>query len=116
MVGDFAQSDEDILHLRQIGVVLTFLIGLAVGVLTRQERDCHGDGILKERVDRVEPEAGDSTLVPEAGDIEHGVFHLGIAPVEVGLLGIKKVVIVLIGLPSNCQAEPPKVEVQLLGG
>ena len=34
---------------------------------------------------------------PEAGDIEHGVVHRGIAPVEVGLLGVKIIVVRLAG-------------------
>ena len=56
-------------------------------------------------------------LEPKAGRGEHGVLHIAIVEIEVGLLDEKN-----CGdstwrrRASHCQAEPPKIDSQLLGG
>ena len=46
----------------------------------------------------VDAEAVDAAIEPEAEHIEHGVLHFGIAPIEIGLLFQKSVVIILARL------------------
>ena len=55
-------------------------------------------GIFEQGIDGVEPKASDAAFVPPAGHVEHGVVHRGIAPVQIGLLRIEKVVVKLSGL------------------
>src|ERR1700730_7334050 len=81
----------------EFGVVYAREVGAAELVFTGRRRVVGQVGIFEERVNGIETEAGNAALVPEARDVEHGVFYRGIAPVEVGLLGIKIVVIVLAG-------------------
>ena len=54
-------------------------------------------GIFKQRVNRVEAEAGNAALVPPARRIEHDFFDRGIAPVQVRLLRIEEVIVELVG-------------------
>ena len=46
----------------------------------------------------VEPEAVEADVEPEADDVEHGVGHLGVVVVEVGLVGEEAVPVVLAPL------------------
>jgi len=52
-------------------------------------------------VDRIEPEAVDAALEPEAHDVEHRVLHIRIVEVEIGLLGeeIVEVILAAAGVP-----------------
>ena len=52
--------------------------------------------IFKQSGNRIEAEAGYAAIEPEAHRIEHGLFDLRIAPVEVRLLGIELVVVPLL--------------------
>ena len=45
---------------------------------------------------RVEAEAVEPEVEPEPDDVEHGVGHLGILVVEVGLVGVEAVPVVLL--------------------
>ena len=97
-VGDFAKVLQRAMNLRQFGVVL------ALRNRGRPNLSVPGFGGLSvrlgssnKRVDGIEAETGNAALVPEAGDVQHGVVDRGIAPVQVGLLGIEIVVIPLAG-------------------
>ncbi len=48
-----------------------------------------------------------AALEPEAHHPLHGRHHLGVAPVQVGLLGIERVQVVAVA-PGGSQADPPK--------
>src|SRR5207245_4908529 len=52
--------------------------------------------IFNQRVNRIQSKPSHAAFVPPLRDIEHGLFYFGIAPVQVWLLGIEKVVIPLI--------------------
>jgi hypothetical protein len=72
--------------------------------------------ILVQMVDCIHPEPIDTSLEPEPQHRAHGLLHLGIAPIEVGLLLQICVVIVLPGDFIESQAGPPNSLSQLLGG
>ena len=65
----------------------------AAGTRTARSRggSSRSSGSFSEPVDRVDAEPVDAALDPEADDVLHRRDHLGIAPVEVGLLGIERV-------------------------
>ena len=48
-------------------------------------------GVLHQPVDRVQPEAVDAAVEPEPHHVLHRRHDLGVAPVQVGLLGIERV-------------------------
>src|SRR3546814_3078708 len=52
-------------------------------------------GVVHREVDRVEPEAVDSPVEPEARDVEQGVLHRRIVDIEIGLAAEKIVQIIL---------------------
>ena len=54
--------------------------------------------ILHQRVGHVDAEAVDSAVQPELQDVHEFVEHLGVAPVQVGLLAREQVVVPLKGL------------------
>src|ERR1700676_2992646 len=85
------------MHFGELGDVYAREVGAAELVFTGRRSIVGQAGIFEERVNGIETEAGNAALVAEARHVEHGVFYRGIAPVEVGLLGIKIVVIVLAG-------------------
>ena len=93
------------------------MLGSPILVLARQNGIVVQVGIFEERVDRVQAEARNAALVPPARDVEHRLLDRGIAPVQVRLFRIEKVVVPLSGgrieLPCG-SAESRKV--QLLGG
>ena len=97
LVGNFAQLPQHLMNLGKIGVVFILHVGIALLVGAVKDGIVAQLGIFKEGVNGVEAEAGNAALVPPAGAIEHYFFNRGIAPVEVGLLGIEEVVIELIG-------------------
>ncbi|MNW60823.1 hypothetical protein D3C74_388440 [compost metagenome] len=53
--------------------------------------------VLGDEVDDVHAEAVDATVEPPAHHGEDGLAHLGVLPVEVGLLGVEQVQVVLTG-------------------
>jgi hypothetical protein len=53
--------------------------------------------MLENRGDRVEPESVDPQVEPEARHVPHRALDLGVAPVQVGLLLQKGVIVVLAG-------------------
>ena len=62
-----------------------------VGREVRQPR------VLPEAVDDVDPEAVDAAGEPEAEHVLHGAPHVGVGPVQVGLLGKEEMEVVLPG-------------------
>jgi hypothetical protein len=54
-------------------------------------------GILGDLVDHVDPEPVDTPVEPEPQDVVHGRLHLGVIPVEVGLVRRERVQVVLRG-------------------
>ena len=58
-------------------------------------------GVLEQPVDRIHPVAGGAALEPEANHVLHRGDHLGVAPVEVGLLGVEGVEVVARGARSS---------------
>ena len=52
-------------------------------------------GIVHRKVDRIEPEAVDTAVQPEARDLEHRILYLRIVKIEIGLLGQEIVQIIL---------------------
>ena len=84
-------------HFRQVVGVLVLDVLVAVGVCSGQKRVVVEIRIFEEARDGVEAEAGDAAIQPEAHHVVHRFADFGIAPVEVGLLGIKMVVIELAG-------------------
>ena len=74
-------------------------------------------GVLQQAVDRVEAEAVDAALAPEAQHAGHRLAHLRVAPVEVGLLGIEGVQVPAAPVRgSRDHAGPPNVASQLFCG
>jgi hypothetical protein len=53
--------------------------------------------VLGHPVDGVDPEAVDAAVEPEAEGFAHRRLHLGVVPVEVGLLRLERVQLVLTG-------------------
>src|SRR5438876_11900474 len=97
LIRNLPQAPKDIVQLRQLGVVNVLHVGTAVAVLSWEHRVIPELGIFKERVNRIQSESSHAAFVPPLRDIEHGLFYFGVAPVQVWLLGIEKVVIPLIG-------------------
>ena len=73
-------------------------------------------GVLDQLAHRVDAEAVDAALEPEAQHVEHRLSHRRVAPVQVGLLAQVGVVVVLARAASNVQAGPPNTLSQLFGG
>ena len=74
-------------------------------------------GVLADAVDHVDAEPVDAAVEPEAQRVVHGRPHLGVVPVQVGLLGQEEVQVPLAGPLVQVQAGPsPKAACQLLGG
>src|ERR1051325_406338 len=96
-ISHFAQVAQNIVYLRQSIVVDVVFVGIAVDVLSFFHWIVMKIGIFKQSVNRIQAEAGDSVPIPPAGDIEHGVPYCGVAPVQIGLLGIKEMIVVLVG-------------------
>ena len=67
-------------------------------------------GVLQQPVDRVEPEAVDAALEPEPDHVLHRRHHLGVAPVEVGLLGVEGVQVPAPAARSRLHAGPPNAD------
>jgi len=90
----FAQNFVDF---RQVVRVFVRDISVTVGILPWENRIIVEIGIFKQTRDRVDSKPGHAAFQPEAHSVIHGFAHLRIAPVQVGLLGIKMVVVILIG-------------------
>ena len=84
----------DRVQVLQAGVVLLQREGerLVGGRIVAQVR------VLEQPVYRVDPETIDTSVEPEAHDVLHRRHDLGVAPVEVGLLGIEGVQVPAPGL------------------
>jgi len=69
--------------------------------------------VLDEAVRHVDAKAVDPAIEPEAEDVEHGRLDLGVAPVQVRLLGVEQVQVVLPGLlvqrPGRAAPHPDPV-------
>src|SRR6476659_219786 len=59
-------------------------------------------GILDQQPDDVDAETIDTAVEPEAQHVVHRRAHVGIAPVEIGLLGQKTVQVILAGARLTC--------------
>src|SRR5713226_471283 len=64
--------------------------------------------IFDQHPEDIDAETIDATLQPEAQDIVHGLTHVGIAPVQIGLLHIKHVQVVLPCLLIELPGRPAK--------
>ena len=133
-VGDRAQLAHGVVHFGKFFVVLFDLIRAAKFIRARSRRIVRERGIFVQSIDGVEAESGDAALVPETCHVEHGFFHGGIAPIQIGLLRIKVVVVILICFciegpsrssecgqpiiwrPMGALAIAPDVPVAMLGG
>src|ERR1700737_985253 len=97
------------MHLRQFGVGLVLLDGITVRILSgANDRIIVQARVLKERIHRVQPEAGYAALVPPAAHLEHRVLDRRIAPVQVWLFGIKKMIVILVCAGIERPGGPPK--------
>src|SRR2546427_3506618 len=83
------------MEFRQLGVVFVLHVGIAVTIPSRQDWIVTQLRIFEERIYSIETEAGHTAVVPPCGDIEHGLFHGCIPPIQVRLLRIEEVVIPL---------------------
>ena len=63
-------------------------------------------GVLGEALDGVDPEAVHATVPPEPHNVPHGLPHLGVPPVQVGLLGIEAVQVPAPGLLVAAPGRP----------
>ncbi len=97
-VGHTAQFAHHFMYLRKFLVVLLVHVRPAKFVRSRKNGIVGQGRIFKERIYGIETKAGNATLVPEPRYVQHRLFHRGIPPVQVRLLGIKVVVIILIRL------------------
>ena len=89
-------------------------IGILAGLIDRLVAELR---IFEQGCDGVESESGDAFFHPEAHDIVHRFADFGVAPVQIGLFAYRNRDS-SIGRASSsyCQAEWPKMEIQLLGG
>lgn len=72
--------------------------------------------VLANEVDDIEAEAVAAPVQPEAHDVVDGVAHLGVLPVEVGLLRAEQVQVVLIGGLVVCPGAALEVAGPVVGG
>src|SRR5438105_14187063 len=96
LIGNLPQAAKDVMQLRQLAVVNVLHVGVAVAVLSWEHRVVLELRIFKQRVNRIQPESSHAAFVPPSRDIEHGLLYFGVAPVQVWLFWVEKVVIPLI--------------------
>src|SRR5205823_9502270 len=82
------------------------LVGITVLVFAWTSRIVAQVGIFKKCVNRIETEARHTTLVPPARHVEHRLLYGGIAPIQVRLFGIEKMVVPLIGRAIELPCRP----------
>ena len=97
LVRNLSQVAENDVNFRQLGVVNLLLVRIAVFVQAGKDRVIAHLRVFEQGVNSVEAEARDSAFVPPARDVEHGVLHGGIVPVQIRLLRIEIVIIKLSG-------------------
>ena len=95
-VRDLAEVLQHVVNFGKLCVVFVFGFWIAELGGARKNRIVTEVGIFEQRVDCVQPEAGDAALVPPARHIEHGFLDCGIIPVQVWLLGVEVVVVELV--------------------
>ncbi len=91
-----AHAADHVVYLGQVVRVGVADTRVAVSVRPAKLRIIAQLGVFKERGDGVQTEAGDPTVEPEPHHVEHGSFHRGVTPVQIGLLFIELVVVELL--------------------
>src|SRR5713101_6093873 len=103
------------MHFGELGVVLVLQIRIALLVGAGQDRIVGQLWVFEERVYGVETKTGDAALVPPAVGVEHGLLDRGIAPVQIRLLGVKIMIVVLLGGGIEFPCRPPERRNPVIG-
>src|SRR5216684_4296823 len=84
------------MNFRQIVCVFVRDIRITISVLAGQYRVVMQIGVFKQPRDGINAKPGNASIEPEAHSVVHGLPHLRIAPVQIGLFGVKVMVVILI--------------------
>src|SRR6266853_6601240 len=115
-VGHLAHLLQDVMHLRELGVVLVLQIRISLLVGAGQDRIVGQLWVFEERVYGIQAKAGDAALVPPAVGVEHSLLDRWIAPVQVRLLGIKVMIVILLGSGIEFPRRPAESRNPVIGG